>query len=83
MSTEDSNIISQLKIDTILQNLIDPKVQDVLRRYIQVKLKGLNGDYGKMPQYWLTYIQMVSELHLLHFPLKVNNFELKIKCWEK
>ena len=83
MSTEDSNIISQLKIDTILQNLIDAKVQDVLRRYIQVKLKGLNGDYGKTPQYWLTYIQMVSELHLLHFPLKVNNFELKIKCWEK
>ena len=24
---------------------------------------------------------MVSEL--LHFSLKVNNFELKIKCWEK
>ena len=83
MSTEDSNIISQLKIDTILQNLIDPKVQDVLRRYIQVKLKGLNGDYGKTPQYWLTYIQMVSDLQLLHYSLKVNNFELKIKCWEK
>ena len=83
MSTEDNNIISHLKIDTILQNLIDPKVQDVLRRYIQVKLKELNGDYDKTPQYWLTYIQMVSELHLLHFPLKVNNFELTIKCWEK
>ena len=83
MSTEDNNIISHLKIDTILQNLIDPKVQDVLRRYIQVKLKGLNGDYDKTPQYWLTYIQMVSELHLLHFPFKVNNFELTIKCWEK
>ena len=26
---------------------------------------------------------MVSELQLLHYSLKVNNFELKIKCWEK
>ena len=26
---------------------------------------------------------MVSELQLLHFSLKVNNFGLKIKCWEK
>ena len=51
MSTEDSNIIIQLKIDTILQNLNNPKVQDVLRRYILVKSKGLNGDYGKTPQY--------------------------------
>ena len=83
MSREDSNIISQLKIDTVLQNLNDPKVQDVLRRYIPVKSEGLNGDYGKTPQYWLTYIKMVSELQLLHFSLKVNNSELKIKCWEK
>ena len=49
-STENSNIISQLKIDTVLQNLNNPKVQDVLRRYIQVRSKGLNGDYGKTPQ---------------------------------
>ena len=64
MSTEGSNIMNQLKIDTVLQHLNDPKVQDVLRRYIQVKSKGLNGDYGKTPQYWLTYIQMVSDLQL-------------------
>ena len=83
MSTEDSNIISQLKIDTALQNVNDSKVQDVLRRYIQVKSKGLNGDYSKTPQYWLTYIQMVYDLQLLHYSLKVNNFELKIKCGEK
>ena len=51
MSTEDSNIVSQLKLDTVLQNLNDPKVQDVLRRYIQVKSKGLNGDYGKTSQH--------------------------------
>ena len=31
MSTEASNIISRLKIDTVLQNLNDPKVQDVLK----------------------------------------------------
>ena len=74
---------SQLKFNTVLQNLNYPKVQDVLRRYIQVKSKGLNGDYGKTPQYWLTYIQMVSDLQLLHYSLKVNNFELKIKCWKK
>ena len=49
-STENSNIISQLKIDTVLQNLNNPKVQDVLRRYIQVRSKGLNSDYGKTPQ---------------------------------
>ena len=78
MSTEDSYIISQLKIDTVLKILNDLKVQDVLRRYIQVKSKGLNGDYGKMRQYWLTYIQVVSDLQLLHCSLKVNNFELKV-----
>ena len=83
MSTEDNNIFSQLKIDTVLPNLNNPKVQDILRRYIQVKSKRLNGDYGKTSQCWLTYIQMVSELQLLHFSLKVNNFELKIKSWEK
>ena len=51
MSTEDINIVSQLKLDTVLQNLNDPKVQDVLRKYIQVKSKGLNGDYGKTSQH--------------------------------
>ena len=66
MSTEDSNIISQLKIDTALQNLNDPKVQEVLRKYIQVKWKGLNGDHGKTPQYWFTYIQMVFDLQLFY-----------------
>ena len=80
MRTEDSSIISQLRI---LQNLNDPKVEDILRRYIQVKSKGLKAHYGKTLQYWLTYIQMVSELQFFHFSLKVNNFELKIKCWEK
>ena len=83
MSTEYSNIISQLKIDTVPQNLNDPKIQYVLRRYIEVKSRELNGDYGKTPQYWLTYIQMVSDLQLLHYSLKVNNSELKMKCWEK
>ena len=31
----------------------------------------------------LTYIQMVSDLQLLHHSLKVNNFELTVKFWEK
>ena len=54
MSTEDRNIISQLKIETSFKKLNDPKVRDSLRRYIQVKSKGLNGHYGKTLQYWLT-----------------------------
>ena len=41
MSTKASNIISELKIDTVLQNLNNPKVQEVQRRSIQIKSKGV------------------------------------------
>ena len=83
MSTEASNIISELKIDTVLQNLNNPKVQEVQGRSIQIKSKGLNGDYGKTLQYRLTYIQMVSVIQLLHLSFKVNNFELRWFYTEK
>ena len=82
MSANDVNVISQLKIESAQQKIDEPEVYDVMRRYNEVKSKGLNGDFGRTPQYWLNYIIMVSQLQLLQFALKVNNFELKIKCWE-
>ena len=55
---------------------------DVMQRYHELKVKGLNGEFGRTAQFWLMYMQMVGQLQQLHFAVNTNDFLLKIQSWE-
>ena len=49
-----------------------------MQEYQEIKLKGLNGELGETAQFWLIYMELISQLHLLHFAINTNNLTLKI-----
>ena len=57
-------------------------VINLVHKYNQIKEKGLNGELGKTPQFWLKYMEMVSKLHLFHFAINTNNYSLKVASWD-
>ena len=61
----------------------DQEVADIMQKYQEIKLNGLNGELGETAQFWLTSTELISQLHLLHFAINTNNLTLKIKTWEK
>ena len=41
------------------------------------------GNYGKTAQFWMNYVEMVNTLHKLHFSVNINDFALRLHCWEE
>ena len=51
----------------------DQEVADIMQKYQEIKLKGLQGELGKTAHFWLTYTELISQLHLLYFAINTNN----------
>ena len=68
----------RLKLEIIECSSNDQEVTDIMQKYQEIKLKGL---LGETAQFWLTYMELISQLHLLL--INTNNLTLKIKTREK
>lgn len=66
----------------IKESLRCEEVRKLIIKYQAMKKKGINGQFGKTPQFWLKYMEMVTKLHQLHFALNTNNLLLKINSCE-
>ena len=87
MRPEDLEIISLLKLrsheegNNYIEGSTNQAVGEVTEIYKELKSTGLNGDFGKTPQYWLSYSSMINQIQMLHMAIKTNDLSLKIKCW--
>ena len=68
------------------------KVQDILSEenvasyidsYETLKERCLKGDFGKPPQFWMMYMDLVDCQRKLHFAINNNHFSLRLLMWKK
>ena len=68
------------------------KVQDILSEenvasyidsYETLKERCLKGDFGKTPQFWMMYMDLVDRQRKLHFAINNNHFSLRLLMWKK
>ena len=68
------------------------KVQDILSEenvasyidsYETLKERCLKGDFGKTPQFWMMYMDLVDCQRKLHFAINNNHFSLRLLMWKK
>ena len=52
-------------------------------KYHQLKNRLLNGELGLTAKYWTLYHDMVQCLHMLHYAININDFELRRHIWEE
>lgn len=70
------------EVDGARESVVSEDARCLIKKYQEMKKMGIDGEFGKTPQFWLKYMEMVSKLHQLHFALNTNNLMLKINSWE-
>ena len=55
---------------------------DYEQRYESLKSCCLRGEFGKTPQFWMTYQKATDRQHKFHFSINTNDFDLRLKCWK-
>ena len=54
-----------------------------LHNYEQKKKKALSGEFGKTPQYWMQYVELVDRQYQFHFAIKTNRYDLRLQIWDQ
>ena len=62
-----------------IKDLKEPK--DIAEN--DVKQKGLAGEYGKIQQFWLKYIELIDSQQQFRFAINANDFALKLHSWDQ
>ena len=68
---------SHLEVSAVSHIINESGVADYYQRYQTQFRKCLNGKFGKTAQYWATYMKMVDHLHMLHYAVNTNNYDLR------
>ena len=68
--------------DDFNQNVVDSN-ELFIQQYEDFKDQIRRGMYGKTPQYWLQYIDLMKYQHMAHTAVQTNGFELRVESWEK
>ena len=63
--------------------LLNATVKVYIEHYNQQFDKCLNGEFGKMPQFWAVYIMMVDRQQKLHYAINKNDDNLRLLMWQK
>eukprot|EP00794_Sanderia_malayensis_P020967 gene20967-biopygen15473 len=67
-----------------LSNLLDnTSVKEYISDFQSKMSKCLKGEYGKTPQYWAHYIQLVDRQHTLHYTISTNDYDLRLLSLRK
>ena len=70
---------SSVSGEEIERLLSDAEAIKVLKGYGDFKENLRNGNHGMTPQFWLVhYLDIMSNLHLLHSAIQSNNFSLRL-----
>ncbi len=72
--------VQKLDVDYVLE---EGKFAELSSRYKNLKEKCIAGDFGKTPQFWMTYQDAVDRQHKLHLSVNINNFSLRLQCWKR
>ena len=77
-------VVNDRHIDEFLNCSNDSSdVKEWISTYQEQKNKASNGDYGKTAQYWIKYTQLVDLIHMLHYAVSKNDFELRLEIWNQ
>ena len=56
---------------------------DPLDSYFQFRKDVAEGKYGKTPQFWMMYLNLMELQHQIHIAVQTNNFNMRLDAWEK
>ena len=68
--------------DLFSQNIVDSN-ELFINQYEDFKDQVRCGVYGKTPQYWLQYMDLMKYQHMAHTAVQTNGFDLRVESWEK
>lgn len=75
---------SNLAQATSLTNILN---DDTVKEYVDQcqiqKTKCLNGEFGKTPQFWAKYMELVDRQQKLHFSVNTNDYDLRMLIWKE
>jgi hypothetical protein len=75
---------SNLAQATSLTNILN---DDTVKEYVDQcqiqKTKCLNGEFGKTPQFWAKYMELVDRQQKLHFSVNTNDYYLRMLIWKE
>ena len=63
--------------------LSDENVVSHIHSCETLKERCLKGDFGKTPQFWMMYMDLVDRQRMLHVAINSNNFSLRLMMWKK
>ena len=68
--------------DLFTEEIVDSNVLFV-QQYEDFKDQVRRGVYGKTPQYWLQYMDLMKYQHMPYTAVQTNDFNLRVESWEK
>ena len=71
--------VSEQIIDDVIETI---PFTDYEQRYESLKSCCLRVEFGKRPQFWMTYQKAIDRQHKFHFSINTNDFDLRLKCWK-
>ena len=71
--------VSEQIIDDVIETI---PFTDYEQRYESLKSRCLRGEFGKTPQFWMTYQKAIDRQHKFHFSINTNDFDLRLKRWK-
>ena len=76
-----SNVHDKAPIDAAQKLSEGTDLSSFEQQYQKTMFQVLQGDYGKTPQYWATYIKAVDLQYTLHLAINMGDYDLRLKCW--
>ena len=68
------------KPDLFIEEIIDSNVL-FIQQYKDVQDQVKCGVYGKTPQYWRQYMDLMKYQHMTHKTVQTNGFDLRVESW--
>ena len=63
--------------------LADKNVSSYIQSYETFKERCLKGDFGKTPQFWMMYMNLLDRQRKLHYAINTNDFSLRLLVWKE
>lgn len=67
----------------IQEILADENASSYIQSYETYKKRCLKGDFGKTPQFWMMYMNLIDRQRKLHYAIKNNDFSLRLLVWKE
>ena len=74
------DLIQECSIDTLQEALGDASLHTFLTAYMKFHKLVRNGDFGKIAQFWMSFLDHALLVFLLLWAIKTNNLLLSHKC---